>query len=825
MFHKLFQASSNHGFNLQQSLMFALLMTLLALANWVHGQSITVVTVVGTGSSTPYINGAATSATLDYPKGIAIDSQSNMYIGDTGTPRLRKLTPLGVVSTVAGGGTLINGYGTYTHFYAAAGLTVDPSDNVFAAEGMHRIRRIQPNGYVESFAGIGGVNALTDGWGTYARFNSPYGITSDTSGNVYVGDLGNVKIRKITPAGYVSTLAGTGYTYPSDPVFDSKGNMFVTDSTAGKIWKVAVGTTTPVNFAGKGSAGYTDAQGSLAAFKGQYGITADEDDTLYVAEQGNHRVRAISPTGLVSTIAGVGTSATFINGAGTVATFKDPYGIVSDKKGSLYVTDSGYHRVRRIIMCKAGATFNSTTVSCMCASGFKMEQNRTCTACPDGYQSDQTRTNCVLVAAIAGNAVSTTSDSSSTSTTVIVASYSTTVTTIPAAEATSSSAVSPLNTSSVTFSATLSNAATTVTSSSVASVSSFVTSTTTVAAASSSSTSVIVSSAPTGSTFSTADTSSSTVASGSFSTAVTSSSTATTSSMAVGTSSAVTSNSLTTVSTTSENTAAATANTGTVVNGQTVTITNNVYVTVDQVATSTVSVTQTVSGSNAAFVCPSNSQCNSTTFQCLAGYRITDDLNGCTLCDIGLIKSSNGNQQICTQCPIGQESATNQTVCVDCQQGKYKPTEDFLQCVDCPIEGYCNATSFNPPQSAPQQQNESNASTSIESIIQLPMSTLILVASALGVGLVVGTVTTWICCSVRSSHRHQKRNQINPGSTMEYDTLSGMSSRSASVAQTPNFASDQNGVDERTVENGRLLTPGYTRKSARLQNDPQQTLR
>ena len=598
---------------------------LLIMANLVQGQSRTVITAAGTGSNSPIVNGAATCATFDAPKGIAIDSQGVIYIGDQ-SGRLRKMTPQGVVSTVAGGGTLIDGYGTYTILSMVTGLTVLPDDSVIAVEAMHRIRRIQPNGYVDSFAGISGVNALTDGWGTYGRFSSPYGLTRDTSGNVYVGDTGNARIRKITPAGYVSTLAGTGYTHPRDPVFDSKGNMFVTDATAGKIWKVAVGATTPLTFAGKGSAGYTDGQGSLAAFNRQFGITADEDDILYVAEEGNHRVRAISPTGLVSTIAGVGTSAMFINGAATVATFSYPYSIASDKKGSLYVTDTSNNRVRRIIMCKAGSTFNSTTVSCMCASGFKMELNRTCTACPDGYQSDETRTNCVIVAATA----------TSTTETIFDAAVVANMATQPASK------------------------------------------------------------------------------------------------------------------------------TGTAINNQTVTITNDVSVTVDQITTSTLSMTlatQIVAGSNAAFVCPSYSQCDSTTFQCLAGYRITDDLNGCTLCDIGLIKSSIGNQQICTQCPIGQEPATNQIVCIDCQQGKYKPTQDFFLCVDCPIEGSCNTTSFNPPQSTRQQKNGSNASTSIESIIQLPMSTLILIASALGVGLVVGTMTSWICCSVRSSHTHQKRNQ------------------------------------------------------------------
>ena len=256
----------------------------------------------------------------------------------------------------------------------------------------------------------------------------------------------------------------------------------------------------------------------------------------------------------------------------------------------------------------------------------------------------------------------------------------------------------------------------------------------------------------------------------------------------------------------------------------TVVVINSVFVTNSQISTMTVPA-QTLAGSNLVASCPNNSQCNSTSFQCLAGYRVTDDLNGCTRCSPGYIKSDIGNQQQCSQCPIGQEPNQQQIACVDCQSGKYKPSQLYLQCVDCPLGGNCTTTTFSPSETTTGQQQNNGNLNSLESIIQLPMSTLILVASAFGVGLLISTVTTWICCGVRAASIRRKHSLISP-STINYDTYSGISTISASIgASAPNDPTNDPAMqDARTMQNGISVTNGYTRKTARLANDPEQTL-
>jgi sugar lactone lactonase YvrE len=191
------------------------------------------------------------------PSALAVDKSDNIYVADYGwghMSRIRKITPGGIASTIAGNGTqgFADGLPANAMFDSPSGIAVDGDGNIFVADkNNHRIRKITPGGMVSTLAG-GGTAAYADGLGTKALFNSPTGIATDAAGNVYVADTNNHRIRKITPDGTVSTLAGFG------------------------------------------SQGFSDGTGIYAAFYGPTGIALDANGNIFVADHGNHRIRKIT---------------------------------------------------------------------------------------------------------------------------------------------------------------------------------------------------------------------------------------------------------------------------------------------------------------------------------------------------------------------------------------------------------------------------------------------------------------------------------------------------------------------------------------------------
>jgi len=206
----------------------------------------------GTGG---FANGAGTWARFNYPTGVAVDSAGNVYVGDEGNHRIRKITAAKVlvVSTIAGSATagFRDGTGTSARFHTPHGMAVDSSGNVYVADDdNHRIRKITAAGVVSTLAGSG-TGGHRDGTGTAAQFNRPYGVALDTSGNVYVADSHNHRIRKITAAGEVSTIAGSGtgghrdgtgtsaqFNNPRGVAVDTSGNLYVADMGAQRILKI-----------------------------------------------------------------------------------------------------------------------------------------------------------------------------------------------------------------------------------------------------------------------------------------------------------------------------------------------------------------------------------------------------------------------------------------------------------------------------------------------------------------------------------------------------------------------------------------------------------
>ncbi|TZF86288.1 hypothetical protein FW774_04360 (plasmid) [Pedobacter sp. BS3] len=265
-----------------------------------------------------------------------------------------------IASNYAGTGTtgLLNGSNTSARFDSPEGVAVDASGNMYIADkNNHVIRKITSSGTVSTFAGTG-VAGYADGPGSSARFNNPWKVAVDASGNVYVADRDNYKIRKITPAGIVSTLAGSTAGYadgtgsaakfmqPLDVAIDPSGNIIVADNTSHRIRKVTpAGVVTTI--AGNGTAGYANGTGTAAQFKNPSGVAVDASGNIYVADRLNQRIRKITTAGVVSSFAGNGTSGT-TDGATGSAKFSDPYGITVDASGNVYVADLVSSRIRKI---------------------------------------------------------------------------------------------------------------------------------------------------------------------------------------------------------------------------------------------------------------------------------------------------------------------------------------------------------------------------------------------------------------------------------------------------------------------------------------------
>jgi sugar lactone lactonase YvrE len=333
-----------------------------SLDDFIYKPLVTVSTLAGSGT-TGFADGTGTAAQFDRPYGVALDANGNVYVADGVNQRIRKITTGGAVSTLAGSGTagFADGIGATAQFRNPTGIAVDASGNVYVGDVTNnRIRKITPNGVVSTLAGDG-TSGLADGTGTAAKFSSPSGLTVDAAGNVYVCDRENNCIRKITPDGVVSTLAGDGaagafgyadgvgtaarFTLPRSITVDPAGNLYVVDYGNHRIRKVTSGGVV-TTLAGS-SKGFADGMGIAAKFDYPLGIARDTEGNLYVADYNNQRIRKITPSGEVSTLAGSGTQG-FVDGTGATAQFEGPFGIGIDVSGNLYVSDRLGHRIRKI---------------------------------------------------------------------------------------------------------------------------------------------------------------------------------------------------------------------------------------------------------------------------------------------------------------------------------------------------------------------------------------------------------------------------------------------------------------------------------------------
>ena len=326
---------------------------------------------ISTFAGTSLVSGGADGrpGTFNAPYGIAIDAAKNLYVADTVNNTIRKITPGGVVSTLAGSAGLLgstNGTGSGARFNFPVGLGVDSGGNVYVSDAKNfLIRKITPAGEVSTFAGAAFQLGSTDGTGGAARFFLPYGLAVDSAGNVYVAEQGNHLIRKITPGGVVSTLAGgalqPGFTdgngtsarfnQPFGLAIDGNGNLLVADSGNNAIRRVnPAGLVTTV--AGATTAGAVDGPVGAARFNQPRGVSVDGSGNIYVADYGNQLVRQITSGGSVSTLAGSTGIAGSIDSVGVSARFYDPTGVVADGT-TIFVVDSSNNLIRRGVPASA----------------------------------------------------------------------------------------------------------------------------------------------------------------------------------------------------------------------------------------------------------------------------------------------------------------------------------------------------------------------------------------------------------------------------------------------------------------------------------------
>jgi len=345
----------------------------------------TISTIAGSGvMSYSGDGGSATAAQLNTPEAVAVDSSGNVYIADTVNNVIREISAKGVISTIAGTGTAgfggDGGSATSAQLNSPQGVAVDSSGNVYVADTANaRVRKIS-GGTISTVAG-----SATQGYGgdgaaaTSAQLYTPVGLAVDKSSNLYIADVDDSVVRKVSPSGIISTVAGSGaqgYSGDTGPAtsarlngpegvaVDSSGNLYITDSLNSVVREVTPsGTIT--TFAGNGIDGYSGdgGQALLAEFGSPSGIAVDSAGNVYIADSGA-RIRKVFASGLIETIAGSGVRGyTGDGGLATSATMNGAAGLAADSKGDIFIADAANNAIRELAPTGAGLSISAVTNS------------------------------------------------------------------------------------------------------------------------------------------------------------------------------------------------------------------------------------------------------------------------------------------------------------------------------------------------------------------------------------------------------------------------------------------------------------------------------
>jgi len=347
-------------------------------------------------------------ALFPFPVGIAVDQAGNLYVADTSTDTVEKVSSTGVATLLAGtsgqAGTS-DANGANARFNDPTGLTASADGTLYLSDGSNAtIRRIATDGTVSTLAGSSTNRGNTDGSGGAATFSAPLGICRDGGGNLYVADAVNNTIRKITSGGTVSTIAGSAgiagnadgvgnaarFNHPTGVAVDASGNVYVSDATNNTVRKVSPAGAVSTIAGLAGVSGAQDGVGSSALFNNPGGLAVDPSGTVYVADTGNSTVRKISPGGQVSTFAGLPGIAGLMDGTGSNAWFNQPKSVAIDTAGNLFVADTGNAALRKITSSGSVTTLALSTGVAPAASPASTDSTTPTTTTPVQTSSTST---------------------------------------------------------------------------------------------------------------------------------------------------------------------------------------------------------------------------------------------------------------------------------------------------------------------------------------------------------------------------------------------------------------------------------------------------
>lgn len=381
-------------------------------------------TIAGNGLSAYNIGdgGPATNAKLNNPRGIAVDASGNLYIASAGNYRIRKVTTDGNIDVFAG-----NGPGTYTDgvqatqtaLFAPNSVAVDAAGNVYIVDyGNNAIRKVTPDGIIHTVAGIGTSGFSGDGGPAInAELDNPNGVIVDAIGNLYIIDHSNNRIRKVTTDGIINTFAGTALAgfdgdggpatsaklnSPRGVTVDAAGNVYIADFSNNRIRKV---TTDGIihTIAGQQLGGYTGDGGPAinAKLDAPMGIAVDAAGNIYIASYSNDCIRKITTDGVINTIAGTGISGFSGDGGPAInAELHNPVGIALDAADNIYIIDHGNNRIR---MVDGGCISTSVTQNGAVLTSNASSATYQWLNCNNGYSEISGETNQIFTATSNGS--------------------------------------------------------------------------------------------------------------------------------------------------------------------------------------------------------------------------------------------------------------------------------------------------------------------------------------------------------------------------------------------------------------------------------------
>jgi sugar lactone lactonase YvrE len=346
----------------------------------------TIITIAGSGAQGGSGDGGpATRASLNTPVGLAADRMGNLFFADAFNSRVRKVSLDGTISTIAGTGRMTGPLGDDGPAAAARlnfvfGLAIDAEDNLYIGDyGNSRIRKVSPSGTITTAAGNGKFSYSGDGGpATQASFNGPATIAADASGNLYFTDFYNRAVRRVSPNGIINTVAGRGkpadglgdggpatqalLKSPAGVAVDAAGNVFISDFTTHRVRRVSpTGIITTIAGGGSPTDGLGDgALATKASLKLPRGLAVDAGGNLFIADNGHFRVRKVGPDGVITTVAGTGQPGfSGDGGPATEARLDSPINLAIDRAGNLFIGDSweqtpddfvkiGNNRIRKV---------------------------------------------------------------------------------------------------------------------------------------------------------------------------------------------------------------------------------------------------------------------------------------------------------------------------------------------------------------------------------------------------------------------------------------------------------------------------------------------